>query len=80
MGSKDMKVEVAVLETKFDTIVEKIDDIKTDVGKVHKQVMKTNGRVSSLEKYRNVGAGVLLAFGFIMGYPKVIALFLSLLP
>ena len=38
----------------------------------------TNGRVTSLEKFRNVGAGVLLAFSLIIGYPKLAALFLTL--
>lgn len=52
------EVEIQTIENSKD-----IEYIKQTVTSIHEQVTKTNGRVSSLEKWRNilVGAGSVIA-------------------
>ena len=42
------------------------------------QTKETNGRVTKLENFKNIAYGAFLAIGFVIGYPKIAALLISL--
>lgn len=65
--SKDeiLSTEIAGLK---ELMLEKFASLGVTVGEIKEQTMKTNGRVSSLERYRAYIAGALGIVGFALMY------------
>ena len=55
------------LDTKFESVHEKLDDIKTFLGSILEQTKKTNGRVNDLEvRNGSISGGLKVLYGVLI--------------